>query len=271
MAMSGYPPAPAGVSNNAAQQRGWGPGYPNCQTSKIRRIEFSNGVVIHVRGEIAELVTILINECIRRGYVVRQKDTGGFNCRAIAGTTVPSNHSWGLAIDVNWNSNPMGQQRTDIPVWMVQLFWLFHFFWGGWYSGSSIDTMHFEYVGTPSQALADTARARELYGGTDVALSASEQAQLFNAASAAGNLGLMHDEAPHKVWQGPRAGDPAEPLQLKLPRVLRTIAADVATIKRQTEPVELPPVEVGEFTLADADVERIATRVAELLAERLAD
>jgi hypothetical protein len=40
------------------------------------------------------------------GYAVRKSDTGSYNCRNIGGTHTPSLHSYGIAVDINWNTNP---------------------------------------------------------------------------------------------------------------------------------------------------------------------
>ncbi|MFG3596477.1 M15 family metallopeptidase [Bradyrhizobium sp. RDI18] len=40
------------------------------------------------------------------GYEIRTKDTDSYNCRSIKGTTERSLHSYGIALDVNWNTNP---------------------------------------------------------------------------------------------------------------------------------------------------------------------
>jgi hypothetical protein len=121
-------------------------------------VHLKSGVRVKVRKEIAELVRLLLNECERRGYRLKQKSTGGFNCRPIADSKPlrASNHSWGLAVDLNWHDNPMQMTlKTDIPPWMVQFMWAFGFFWGGWYNGEK-DPMHFEFVKTPVQAAALT-------------------------------------------------------------------------------------------------------------------
>lgn len=161
MPITGFPAPPGGVSNNNASGRGWGPGWPACQTDKLLTITLANGVRLTVRREISTLVRLLLNEALRRGYVIRRADSGGFNCRAITGTLIPSNHSWGLAVDLNWQLNPMGTHQTNMPTWLVSLMWEFGFYWGGWYA--SPDPMHYEYVGTPAQAAVHTSRARGRY------------------------------------------------------------------------------------------------------------
>ena len=40
------------------------------------------------------------------GYEIRTKDTDSYNCRSIKGTAERSLHSYGVALDVNWDTNP---------------------------------------------------------------------------------------------------------------------------------------------------------------------
>jgi hypothetical protein len=79
---------------------------------------------------------------------------GTYNCRPIAGTTRPSVHGAGIAIDISlrhahyWRwSKPDGAGRytfrNSIPPEIVSIFEKHGFIWGGrWYH---YDTMHFEY------------------------------------------------------------------------------------------------------------------------------
>lgn len=131
-----------------AQGKGWG---APCQQARTT-ITLDNGVRITVASRIAELTKRILNECLRDGYVIRQADTGAYNCRYISGTKIWSNHAWALAIDINWQLNPMRRPlTTNIPTWMVQKFNRYGFAWGGHYSGTP-DAMHFEFMGTPAQA-----------------------------------------------------------------------------------------------------------------------
>jgi hypothetical protein len=143
--------------------KGWG---AHC-TGGHTTLTLKNGVRITVRSEIAELSTLILNECLRRGYNVRQADTGSYNCRLIAGSNTWSNHAWALAIDINWQSNPYTSGTThDIPDWMAKLFNRYGFAWGGDYTGSRRDYMHMEFMGTPAQAATATALARRELTGT---------------------------------------------------------------------------------------------------------
>jgi hypothetical protein len=155
--MAKFPSRPAGIVINGAASRSWGDGWPECQRNKQQVIRLQSGLRIEVRTGIAELVTLLLDECERRGYRLIQHKVGGFVCRQIftsdgRPTGKPSNHSWGLAVDLNWHLNPFQRElKTNIPPWMVSLMWAYGFFWGGWYNGSK-DPMHFEFVKTPDQA-----------------------------------------------------------------------------------------------------------------------
>lgn len=135
-----------------AASRGWGPGWPRCQTQKLTTVDAAPGVRLSVHRDIAPLVTWLCEETVRRGYRLRPGQCWGFACRAIRGSSAPSNHSWGLAVDLNSLANPMGSSLvTDMPRWMPRLWTEHGFRWGGDYLGRK-DAMHYEYVGTPRDA-----------------------------------------------------------------------------------------------------------------------
>lgn len=136
----------------SAQDNGWGSA---CKpVDGLGRITLSNGVSVIVANGIAPLVKYLGDETIARGYEIRSGVTGGYNCRQISGSSSWSNHAWGLAVDINWDRNPMGSELvTDMPDWMPALWESFGFRWGGRYNNRP-DAMHFEFMGTPGQAKA---------------------------------------------------------------------------------------------------------------------
>lgn len=174
-----------------ADQRGWGPGWPNCQTSKwvpLEVLSLSGGVVRFpnhevvdgkyvervdlpggVREEIHDLVVILLHESERRGYInLHDGWCWGGACRAIKTssgtlTQTPSNHSWGIALDLNAPENVFGGSTHTIPVAMARLWNQYGFRWGGDYSGTK-DWMHYEFMGTPDDARQMTERARAELG-----------------------------------------------------------------------------------------------------------
>jgi D-alanyl-D-alanine carboxypeptidase/Putative peptidoglycan binding domain len=151
-----------------AESRGWGKGWPNCQSDRLNTVVVTDKVRLSVRREIAPLVAWLCQETIDRGYALRGGQCWGFACRAIRGSRSPSNHSWGLAVDLNSLKNPMGSTLvTNMPRWMPEL-WTDHGFrWGGSYNGRK-DAMHFEFLGTPDDAHRQIARTgRQAVGGPE--------------------------------------------------------------------------------------------------------
>lgn len=144
----------------------WGSGYPNCDAGAIDSGFSVDGITFPggVRGELCELVGMLVRECRNRGYQFGTDDDPsygcwGYSCRAISGSNTPSNHSWGLAVDINAPWNPYTSPLvTDMPEWMPDLWNAYGFRWGGDYSGD-MDAMHYEYMGSVSDAANDTARA----------------------------------------------------------------------------------------------------------------
>lgn len=156
-----------------ADSRGWGSGWPKCGGASgniVTVLAGNSGAKFAVHRRISRLVDLLVDECARRGYDFLKAQCGAYNCRPIGGTSKPSNHSWGLALDINWQLNPfVSTLHTNIPVWMRNLFEEYGFAWGGNYSGKK-DAMHFEFMGTPAQAdqMTDKALRSGLGTGTTV-------------------------------------------------------------------------------------------------------
>lgn len=69
---------------------------------------------------------------------------GCYSYRAKRSSGKLSTHSWGIAIDLNPNSNPMGK-AGDMNPDIVEIFRRFGFKWGGDWSGSGKDPMHFQF------------------------------------------------------------------------------------------------------------------------------
>ncbi len=162
--LSEYPPAPQ-VVRKPASARGWGSGWPNCQRDKLVTLARSDGLRLPVHEAISQLIAILIDETERRGYDVKAGQSWGFACRPIRGTSsTPSNHSWGLAVDINAVSNPMRTQFVcDQPTWMPSLWWEYGMFWGGWYRTIK-DPMHYEFLGAPRELRESTRSAKRELG-----------------------------------------------------------------------------------------------------------
>ena len=109
-------------------------------------------------------------------YSTRAADTGAYVCRMNTGGTAWSNHAYGVALDINWSTNPYARYlRTDMrrygdgkmpericairtnngkQVWN----------WGGFWSGNK-DAMHYEIVCTPSDIRTGINQST-IYGGS---------------------------------------------------------------------------------------------------------
>jgi hypothetical protein len=155
----------------SAENRGWGQGWPNCQSANIVKVTCGgNGLKLPVRSAIAPLVPPLVLDLeTARARPFRPDWSWGYSCRAIAGTTTPSNHSWGLAIDLDAPENPQltktkhgashtlrktfpgGQVlRSTMPDDVLAIARKHGFEWGGLFAKP--DPMHFEFLGTPEDA-----------------------------------------------------------------------------------------------------------------------
>ena len=146
-----------------ASAKGWGPGWPSCSGAGGQLVTVTanrSGARFSVHKRIAVLFDHLIDTMEGRGYLCKPPQSGAYNCRPIGGTKTPSNHSWGLATDVNWTDNPYTTTgRHTMPLWVPrEVFGPYGFAWGGDYSGAKKDYMHLEFLGTPAQADEQTRR-----------------------------------------------------------------------------------------------------------------
>lgn len=144
---------------NTPEARGWGPGYPTNRLADMAWATAPSGARWLVHRDIAPLVGAAVAEIEAKGFLFDQgpadvDDDWGYANRPIRGSSRPSNHSWGLAIDINAQDYPMGQSAHRPPQWVVDVFYRYGFGWGGGWSRP--DPMHFEFGGTP----ADAARLR---------------------------------------------------------------------------------------------------------------
>lgn len=130
----------------------WG---PPCSGTKVT-VTLNGSGVVHVRAAIVDAVRALNAVLVRWGYRTRRADTGAYNCRHIAGTNRYSLHAYGIALDINWQSNPMRRPlTTDMPAGMVAEIEAIRtnsgaqvWRWGGRFS--TPDAMHFEIACAPS-------------------------------------------------------------------------------------------------------------------------
>lgn len=81
----------------------------------------------------------------REGLKKEIKTFGGcFNFRSKRTSGKLSTHSWGIAIDLNPETNQQGTAGT-MPAEVVAIFRQFGFTWGGDWTGKSKDPMHFQF------------------------------------------------------------------------------------------------------------------------------
>lgn len=155
---------------------GWPADYawPNrIPSSALGTVHTRDGTPIVVLAELVPLVARLVwwTEHVM-GYAMHNPDgsggwTGGYECRPIGGTSTPSAHSRGRAIDVLAQANP--QSRRFVSTWppaVIAGWESCGFYWGGRYVGAKFDTMHVSYIGRPDQVAGHLAVANALPGGS---------------------------------------------------------------------------------------------------------
>jgi hypothetical protein len=130
---------------------------PAC-TAPFARLNLYGEGVVTVDVLIVDAVKALNAVLIDWDYRTRRADTGAYNCRQITGGTNYSLHAYGIAVDLNWQTNPYGRTLvTDMPIGMIEAIegirtaggvqvWR----WGGRYSNNK-DAMHFEVVASPAE------------------------------------------------------------------------------------------------------------------------
>lgn len=215
-------------------QKGWGAGWPTDRWTDMARVTANRSLTaVNVNRRIARLVDALLDETEARGYLLDQTQTGGYNNRPIAGTATASNHSWGLALDLNWRRNPVsndGRPRTDFPAWLVPLWGSYGFAWGGNYVGNFRDAMHFEFMGSPADADDMTARALDAAAEQEEDEMTPEQQAMLNAASA--NAAAARKAAEGSYNHANRAASGVAQLLPAVAKLAADQAADAALTRQ---------------------------------------
>jgi hypothetical protein len=282
----------------SAADRGWGPGWPNCQWDKISTLTRDDGLRLPMRDEILRMVEILMDRTEAGGYDIRPGETWGMACRAIRGSSRPSNHSWGLAVDINAPKNPMAsadwhrrnanrltstfpfglQIVTDMSEAMVTLWEDAGWRWGGRYRNRP-DPMHFEFMGTPADAKRITKQLTE--GGPPMAES-DVLKHLQGRKTSDGvvpHRKFVHEQhiltrklnadQAEKTRVGTVKALGIQAAQLKEDLVLEMTAQTDRVIERMEELAG--GGEDGPVTITAADRRAIAETVADVLGDKLAD
>jgi hypothetical protein len=115
-------------------------------TPDLVTVTSPKGVKFRVAAPYAPQFQGLVTDLENSGYPLNQGTSGGYNDRYIAGTTTPSEHAFGRAIDVNSDQNPQGADaKYSIPPDLARsLATKYGLTWGGDWSGNTRDPMHFQ-------------------------------------------------------------------------------------------------------------------------------
>lgn len=100
---------------------------------------------IYCHRRLVPVFSSVFAEIDRRGLRGEVRTFGGcYNVRSKRSGSKLSTHAWGIAIDLNPETNGMGQ-RGDLSAEVVEVFESYGFAWGGRWAGSGRDPMHFQY------------------------------------------------------------------------------------------------------------------------------
>lgn len=86
-----------------------------CRPDRMLRIGFGPDRVL-VAPPTADAWRALAAVLAAHAYHVRGEDTDSYNCRAITGGSGRSLHAFGIALDVNWGTNPFRRTPSRRPV-----------------------------------------------------------------------------------------------------------------------------------------------------------
>lgn len=86
-----------------------------CNEGKMVTIDFGPDR-IRVVPSTKDAWTALASVMAHHGYAIRAVDTDSYNCRPITGGTGLSLHAFGIALDVNWDTNPFRQTPNNRKV-----------------------------------------------------------------------------------------------------------------------------------------------------------
>lgn len=137
--------------------RGWGPGWPRgVPPSQLTTIESKiSKVKLLLHVDIAPLVKFAVDEVEARGYIydfgpTDINDDWSYANRQIGNTGVASEHSRGIAVDMDATKYPQGQRKRRPPQWVDDI-WAKYGFINGVYWANP-DPMHYETRLTRAEA-----------------------------------------------------------------------------------------------------------------------
>ena len=91
------------MANNSNMRTAWK--KYQCRRDLMQRISFGDDSILVAPGT-EEAWQALYSVMAAHGYHIRLDDTDSYNCRNIKGTKTRSLHAFGIALDVNWHTNP---------------------------------------------------------------------------------------------------------------------------------------------------------------------
>lgn len=98
--------------STSQQRKNWG---PPCEPGAYQRVDLNGEGRVTVDKRCVPAVEALNKVLRAHGYATRREDTGAYNCRQITGGAGYSLHAYGIAIDINWSTNPYGKRLvTDM-------------------------------------------------------------------------------------------------------------------------------------------------------------
>ncbi len=213
------------------------------------------------RAFVKEAYEVLNNIFKKHNYAPRSGVTGSYNCRQITGGSNYSLHAYrfdslftfwtnvkvtmAVAVDVNSDTNPYGKNLvTDMPRAMVEEICAVRtndghqvWGWGGYYKNNK-DAMHYELNCFPDQLATGIAPYPAQSGSQEEDMTQDEHNMLVDNYNRLKNLEAVADRDVTELES--------------LARIEAALAAH------------------GSGALSDADVNRIANVVADLIAKRLA-
>ena len=161
---------------------------PACDSGGMQTIAFGNaGARITIDRITVPIWRAVESILAKYRYTIRRADTGAYNCRQITGGSGYSLHAYGIAVDINWQSNPYSSRLiTDMPAGAIREIEELNVAgrpvlrWGGRYSGMR-DAMHFEVIVPPAVA------AQFRYEGGDPLADAKDE--IIDSVQNQGKLG----------------------------------------------------------------------------------
>ena len=85
-----------------------------CKEEKMERVPFGPDR-IRVAPGTGDAWTALAAVMAHHGYLIRTTDTDSYNCRKAKGAAGRSLHAFGIALDVNWTTNPWRDHAGERP------------------------------------------------------------------------------------------------------------------------------------------------------------